>query len=350
MKRKILSTMFALFLFFTAGTMTAIFYMSGNISELKRLIQLHEVEQLRRSLIIKLQNVQRDLYAMGTPLAREIDFIVKEVNVLEKTSLSCLGCHHAPHLETRIKNMQNLVHQYEANLSAYITASANVNRITRMKQNAADTGDRLLKVTEEMSHSASKNIAFKTALSMQRLGHVKTIMFITHDLDEALRLGDRLVVLMDGRVRQEGTPQQIFAAPADEEVAAFVGIETIAPGWVQDVADGLATIAVGDRVVEAGGDVAAGDGVLVCLRPEDVTPGPPSDAPTSARNHLPATVTRVIPAGPWVRVELDAGFPLVSLITKQSLEALSLAPGSEAVATFKATAVHLIRRQGAGDR
>ncbi len=170
-------------------------------------------------------------------------------------------------------------------------------------------------------------------------------VLVTHDRNEALRLGDRLAVLMDGRIRQEGTPQGIFAAPADEEVAAFVGTETIAPGRVEEVADGLASVKVGERMIEAGGDVAAGDGVLVCVRPEDVTIGPAGDGgPTSARNRLPATVARITPAGPWVRVELDAGFPLVALITKQSLDELSLAPGSAVVARLKATAVHLIRR------
>ncbi len=170
-------------------------------------------------------------------------------------------------------------------------------------------------------------------------------VFVTHDRNEALRLGDRLVVLMEGRIRQEGTPQEIFAAPADEEVAAFVGIETIAPGRVQQVTDGLAAVRVGEQLIEAGGDVEAGDGVLVCVRPEDVTIGPPGDGrPTSARNRLPATVTRITLVGPWARVELDAGFPLVALITKQSREELSLVEGSAAVATLKATAVHLIRK------
>jgi molybdopterin-binding protein len=48
--------------------------------------------------------------------------------------------------------------------------------------------------------------------------------------------------------------------------------------------------------------------------------------------------------GAQVRVEVDAGFPLVALITKQSLEELSLDVGSRVVASFKATAVHLIPR------
>ncbi len=50
----------------------------------------------------------------------------------------------------------------------------------------------------------------------------RTIIFITHDLDEALRLGSRLAILRDGRVIQVGTPQEVLMRPADEHVAAFV--------------------------------------------------------------------------------------------------------------------------------
>jgi molybdopterin-binding protein len=171
-----------------------------------------------------------------------------------------------------------------------------------------------------------------------------TTVFVTHDRSEALRLGDRIAVLMEGRIRQVGSPSEVFAAPADEQVAAFVGIETIAVGQVRSVTDGMAAVDVAGRAVEATAAGEAGDDVLVCLRPEDIVLSPPSDAgqASSARNRLPATVVRITPAGPHTRVELDAGFPLVALITKQSLEDLALGPGSSVLASFKATAVHLI--------
>lgn len=50
----------------------------------------------------------------------------------------------------------------------------------------------------------------------------KTIVFITHDLDEALRLGDRIAILRDGEVIQQGTGQEIVLRPADEYIAKFV--------------------------------------------------------------------------------------------------------------------------------
>ena len=49
----------------------------------------------------------------------------------------------------------------------------------------------------------------------------KTIIFITHDLDEALRLGDRIAILKDGRVVQTGTPEEILENPADDYVQDF---------------------------------------------------------------------------------------------------------------------------------
>jgi glycine betaine/proline transport system ATP-binding protein len=50
----------------------------------------------------------------------------------------------------------------------------------------------------------------------------KTIVFITHDLDEALKLGDEIAILKDGRLSQVGKPEQILLEPADDYVAAFV--------------------------------------------------------------------------------------------------------------------------------
>lgn len=175
-----------------------------------------------------------------------------------------------------------------------------------------------------------------------------TAVFVTHDRSEAMRLGGRMVVLMNGEIRQVGPTAEVFASPADAEVASFVGVETIVPGRVRSLDRGLALVEVAGCRMEVASTIEPGGEVLVCLRPEDVVlipaDGPPG--PTSARNRLPAVVRRAVNAGSQVRIELDAGFPLVALITKQSLEELSLGPGSRVDASFKATAAHLIPRHG----
>jgi glycine betaine/proline transport system ATP-binding protein len=66
-------------------------------------------------------------------------------------------------------------------------------------------------------------------LNLSRQLH-KTVLFITHDLDEALRLGSRIAIMKDGRVVQTGTPADILERPADDYVRAFTGLRgAIAP-------------------------------------------------------------------------------------------------------------------------
>ena len=55
-------------------------------------------------------------------------------------------------------------------------------------------------------------------------------------------------------------------------------------------------------------------------------------------------ITRIVPAGPLTRVEIDCGFPLIALVTKRSAAELDLKKGKQVHATFKATGVHVIKR------
>ena len=173
-----------------------------------------------------------------------------------------------------------------------------------------------------------------------------TTIFVTHDLDEALLMANKVAVLIDGKLHQTGSPQEVFSAPVDAQVAAFVGVETIVPGKVIESHEGLAVVKSNGFILEGMGNIPAGRGVFLCLRPEDVTLWAVDTAQpkSSARNHLQGKITSLQPQGALVRVVVDCGFPLVSLITRASALLLELKPGKEVIATFKATAVHLIGR------
>jgi tungstate transport system ATP-binding protein len=171
-----------------------------------------------------------------------------------------------------------------------------------------------------------------------------TAVLATHDQLEALQLADRLAVLHQGRILQIGSGAEVVNQPASEFVAGFVGMETLLPGRVSASAMGLCRVAVAGHEVEAVGSPGVGDPVFLGLRPEHVTLAVQPAPGSSARNHFPGTVTRVVARGPFFKVELDCGFALAAFVTPASLEALNLVPGRAVVATFKATAVHLIRR------
>lgn len=57
----------------------------------------------------------------------------------------------------------------------------------------------------------------------------KTIVFVTHDIDEALKIADQIVLLKDGRVVQAGTPEELLNNPADDFVREFIGQERFKP-------------------------------------------------------------------------------------------------------------------------
>jgi len=201
--------------------------------------------------------------------------------------------------------------------------------------------------------------------------HVACVI-VTHDLDEAVRLGDRMAVVVAGRLRQRDVPERVLSAPLDEDVATFVGAETRLPGRVVSAHEGVALVDVGGCQIEAVSALGPGRAVLCCLRPEDVTlwsgnalrllageasrplsgspgtsaPGPLPRVVSSARNQLPGSVSRIVAQGSLVRVSVHCGVPLVASITRASAEDMGLAAGGSVIVTFKASAVHLIPLAG----
>jgi len=174
---------------------------------------------------------------------------------------------------------------------------------------------------------------------------VTTTIFITHDQEQALSIGDRVAVFLDGRMRQVGSPQLVFSSPIDSDVADFLGVENVLPGFVVNSEDGKMTVNVRGQQLEAIGKIETGREILFCLRPEDITIWKTPDIPlSSARNHLSGRVTWITNQGALLQINIDCGFPLVVLITRASAQDLEIDLGMEVSAAFKASAVHLIPR------
>jgi molybdopterin-binding protein len=176
-----------------------------------------------------------------------------------------------------------------------------------------------------------------------RHDHVTT-MLVTHDRGEAQALGDRVAVLMAGRVEQLDETASVFYAPVSEVVARFIGVETLVTGRVIARDAGVTIVEVAGRKLEIAAPARIGEDVRLGLRPEDVTLLLATEvAPlSSARNYLTGTIVRVIPSTPAIRVIVDVGFPLVALVTARSATDLGLAEGVRISAAFKASAAHLI--------
>jgi tungstate transport system ATP-binding protein len=172
-----------------------------------------------------------------------------------------------------------------------------------------------------------------------------TAIFATHDRLEALRLSNRMAMMNEGRILQIGSPAEVMNHPVNEMVASFVGVETILTGKVIKKDGGTFFTSVGGQEIEVVGDVHLGEAVVLCIRPENVTLSTHlSQEGTSARNVFLGRIVRIISLGLYQKIELNCGFPLVAYVTNHSLEELSLVGGKEVRASFKATAVTVIRK------
>lgn len=175
------------------------------------------------------------------------------------------------------------------------------------------------------------------------LGPGTAVILVTHDRAEALDLAQQVAVLHAGRLLQQGPTQEVFRRPANEVVASIVGLESILTGPVIASEGGVCRVQVAqDVTIEAAAEGEPGARLTLCIHPEEVTierSGPP--ARSTARNVFPAFIRSITPHGRGCRVELECPFPLVALVTRQSVEDLALRAGERVTASFKASAVHV---------
>lgn len=168
-------------------------------------------------------------------------------------------------------------------------------------------------------------------------------VLVTHDRTDALVLGDDLVVMEAGRILQHGPVHEVFSRPANVAAAGIVAVETVHPGRIVERGD-LTTVLIGEqKILAVGADLPADTGdVYVCIRAEDVILMKGEPGRSSPRNSLSAVVRELMREGPMVRIDLDCGFTLSALLTRQACEELGLKAGERVQALVKAPNVHLI--------
>ena len=143
-----------------------------------------------------------------------------------------------------------------------------------------------------------------------------TMVFVTHDQQEAMTLSDRVAVFNHGRVEQLASPQQLYDAPVNAFVAGFVGDNNQLAG----ASGGSDSFELGDGSrlqARSAGALAAGAAATLCIRPEHLRLARADDR----LNRLPATLLDAIPLGDHWRL-------VVRLASADATWFAKLAPGT----------------------
>jgi molybdate transport system ATP-binding protein len=183
--------------------------------------------------------------------------------------------------------------------------------------------------------------------------HRIPILYVTHSREEVLALGERVLVIDQGRIVAQGTPHEVLSAPLQESVAQLAGFENIFDATVESVREDRGTmmcsLSSGDTSnsvlletpvirAQAGSrlrvGIRAGDILLAIAKPEGL----------SARNVITGRVASIERRDMIVAARVDCGVEMNVLLTLAARDALQLETGREVWLVIKTHSCHLMQR------
>lgn len=172
----------------------------------------------------------------------------------------------------------------------------------------------------------------------------KTVIHVTHDFMEAATLANKVAVVENGRLVQQGKPEEVFRHPKTEFVARFSGIKNlfrskIIPG---PQSSGLHIANIGDGLnIRFMGEETESDGYIMI--PQDDIILSEEALESSALNRIQGIIKELYRSGNGVEIVVDAGEDFVVSVSRQSSKQMDLQPGKKVWLGFKASAVKYLK-------
>src|SRR5262245_17191919 len=171
------------------------------------------------------------------------------------------------------------------------------------------------------------------------------ILYVTHSQREAFALGERVLLLRDGSIVDDGTPDAVLNAPSHESVAQLAGFENLLDAVVVERRPGAGVMSV--RLAGTATDLetpltssAVGDRIRVAIRAGDILIATEHPRGLSARNVLAGTIGRQARQGATVRLEVGIGVPVEVHVTPAASADLDLRPDRSVWLVIKTHSCH----------
>ena len=209
------------------------------------------------------------------------------------------------------------------------------------------TRPRVLLLDEPLS---ALDLAVKRSLlaDLERLNQELQIpiLYVTHDISEALTLGEHLVFLKHGRVAAQGEPWEILEKPETAVVARLLGVENILQGRITSVSHENGTMTCdlsGCRIVVPLSNWSGNQPIRIGLRSRDMLVSVQEPQGLSAQNLLPGKILSLESVAHEVHLLLDCGVPLRATLTMGAARSLQLREGLPVWAVFKSHSCFILK-------
>lgn len=175
------------------------------------------------------------------------------------------------------------------------------------------------------------------------------ILYVTHNREEAISLGERVIVFEGGRVIARGEPIEVFGVPITTSVARLTGVENIFVGRVvgKSESGGTMTVEISDgsgscKVEVPFGNQAQGEHVTIAVPSGDILLATEEPRSTSLRNRLNGRISGIEDRVNRTVVSIHAGVTWNASVTRQAVRELGLSEGQEVWLAFKTHSCYLL--------
>ena len=175
------------------------------------------------------------------------------------------------------------------------------------------------------------------------------IIYVTHNREEAVSLGERVVVFERGRVVARGLPIEVFGSPITSSVAKLTGVENVFAGRIvgRSEASGTMTVEISDGIAVCLIDVpfgnqALGESLTVAVPAGDILLATEEPRSTTLRNRLVGSISAVEERANRTVVSVQAGVTWRASVTRQSVTELGLTEGQNVWLAFKTHSCYLL--------
>jgi len=176
-------------------------------------------------------------------------------------------------------------------------------------------------------------------------------IFVSHNQEETYQLADYFIVMLKGRIVQTGGSQELFAHPANPEIAEFIGVKNVLTAQVIGEEKGMLQVSIVTEIGTVSKLLVAADKpknneVIITIPPESIVIMTEQNdlSYSSPRNVISGTIKKVIPSRYFSWVEVNCGVILTVSVTNNAVSELALSSGKNVRLLIKSTAIKIMEK------